>query len=122
MMKIPSNPGTVVRHKVLDRLYVRDETYWRRNGTYWTDEQFQKAIDTRPDCYEIVNEGYVAPMEEPKGFGTLVMFGSGHFAVRSNVNTDFPWVIKYSWGSYDVAVWKGIISDGPVEIIQGGIE
>lgn len=90
METIPTNVGAVIQRTLTSRPagsqvihYVRDDHgvwhYWNFSGgllSIANDHNMWEKTE-EPGEFEVVSEGYVPPVEEPKGLGAVVVVDSG---------------------------------------------
>lgn len=118
-MDFPRNPGAVVRHTPTNNLYVRDALgMWHRGDYSTSDDDFEEHLQGFANYHEVVSEGYVVPVTEPRNLGAVVQFG------RSESKAVFDggvWVARWANGGSTNVTWSLIVESGDVEVLSEGV-
>lgn len=134
MNSVPTNTGTTIRRRFAanrEMFYVRDSGglwhYWDFSGRALRISNDQDMLDKTRETgvFEVVSEGYVPPVKEPKGLGAVVEVESGYGVTTKFVLADDeegPDAENWSEiGSPTWADWDYISANGNVRVLSEGI-
>lgn len=134
MNSVPTNTGATIRRRFAanrEMFYVRDSGglwhYWDFSGRALRISNDQDMLDKTRETgvFEVVSEGYVPPVQEPKGLGAVVSVESGFGVETKYVRADEDEGFEAeNWTETHSAIWVDwdyISSQGNVRVISQGV-